>query len=216
MTTKSIRIRTSITSCLIALALLFLTPALVHAESVKVDAEGEGEAERESVVPSGINYQGLLTDALGEPVKPDGEYTLEFRLWSDPSSEDASKELVWGRAFKVVVVNGQFNVILNDAGAALAEAADHRVKSIMDAFAESKRYLGIKITSAPITNPEGETEGEATVKATMVTGEINPDRRFSVHRMLYRQIMGYLLEQLCPIMEKPCLRDGCYVMGRQI
>jgi len=145
---------------LFVLALLLLAPVLAHADST---------------VPDGINYQGLLTDAQGNPVKPDGTYTLEFRLWSDPDTEDASA-LVWGRRFDVTVVSGQFNVILNDAGTALAEGAEHRVKSLMDAFAEPKRYLGIKIVSAPATPQEGEQQGEAeaTEKATTITGEIKP------------------------------------------
>jgi len=132
-----------------------------------------GLASAEGTVPDGINYQGLLTDAKGDPVKPDGTYTLEFRLWSDPDAEDTSTSaLVWGRAFTVTVVSGQFNVILNDAGTALAEDAEHRVKSLMDAFAEPKRYLGIKIANAPITPQEG--EAETAEKATTITGEIKP------------------------------------------
>lgn len=132
-----------------------------------------GLASAEGTVPDGINYQGLLTDAKGDPVKPDGTYTLEFRLWSDPDAEDTSTSaLVWGRSFTVTVVSGQFNVILNDDGTALAEDAEHRVKSLMDAFAEPKRYLGIKINNAPVTPQEGKTE--AAEKATTITGEIKP------------------------------------------
>ena len=140
---------------LFVLALLLLAPVLAHADTA---------------VPDGINYQGLLTDASGKPVQPDGTYTLEFRLWSDPDTEDASA--LWGRRFDVTVVSGQFNVILNDAGTALAEGAEHRVKSLMDAFAEPKRYLGIKIANAPVTPQEG--EAEAAEKATTITGEIKP------------------------------------------
>jgi hypothetical protein len=132
-----------------------------------------GLASAEGTVPDGINYQGLLTDAKGDPVKPDGTYTLEFRLWSDPDAEDTSTSaLVWGRSFTVTVVSGQFNVILNDDGTALAEDAEHRVKSLMDAFAEPKRYLGIKIANAPVTPQEGKVV--AAEKATTITGEIKP------------------------------------------
>ena len=58
-------------------------------------------------VPALINYQGVLTDNTGKPADA-GYYTLEFRIWDDPSSAGA-EALVWGRSFPVhVVTNGVF------------------------------------------------------------------------------------------------------------
>ena len=104
-------------------------------------------------VPQLINYQGMLTDGQGNPLSPDGEYTLEFRLWSHNAAQDAD-HLIWGRAFSVTVVSGYFNVILSDDGQGLADAGQHRVRSLLDAFAAPDRYLGITINGAPSTSGE--------------------------------------------------------------
>lgn len=101
-----------------------------------------GLAHAVATVPDGINYQGLLTDAQGNPVKPDGTYTLEFRLWSEDNV------LVWGRKFDVTVVSGQFNAILNDGGEANVLAGAPETK-LIDAFAAPNRFLGITIAAAP-------------------------------------------------------------------
>lgn len=96
-------------------------------------------------VPDLINYQGLLTDASGEPVDPDGEYTVEFRLWDDATATDVA-HVIWGRSFDVVVVKGRFNVILGDSGGSLADVP---VSKLADAFSEPERYLQLKITRTP-------------------------------------------------------------------
>lgn len=101
-----------------------------------------GLAHAVATVPDGINYQGLLTDAQGNPVKPDGTYTLEFRLWSEDNV------LVWGRKFDVTVVSGQFNAILNDGGEANVLTGAPETK-LIDAFAAPNRFLGITIAAAP-------------------------------------------------------------------
>ncbi|MEW6157220.1 MAG: hypothetical protein AB1813_07280 [Verrucomicrobiota bacterium] len=95
-------------------------------------------------VPPLINYQGKLTDAQGQPL-PNGNYRLAFRLWSDPSSTESSA-LVWGREFEVTVVDGLFNVILNDNG----QAVDPTLPTALpDAFAGSNRFLGLTILRTP-------------------------------------------------------------------
>src|SRR5262245_58885912 len=53
-------------------------------------------------IPAAINYQGRLTDTLGNPVAS-GYYELEFRLWDDATQAGAGN-LVWGRSFPLHVV----------------------------------------------------------------------------------------------------------------
>ena len=50
-------------------------------------------------VPSGMNYQGRLTDAAGQPVAP-GVYSIAFRVWDKPSG-GAGEKLIWGREYPV-------------------------------------------------------------------------------------------------------------------
>ena len=98
-------------------------------------------------VPDLINYQGFLTDASGNPVAPPGEYTVEFRIWSDATSTDAATNLIWGRSFSVTVVDGRFNVILSDDGDAIQEPT--AVNKLTHAFADAERYIQLTITKTP-------------------------------------------------------------------
>lgn len=102
----------------------------------------------EMAVPPHINYQGLLTSPSTTEATPPGMYTLAFRIWSDAMSTQPG-HLVWGRAFEVAVVEGRFNVMLSDDGAQLDDHASQRVKSLLDAFADAERYLGITVMKAP-------------------------------------------------------------------
>ncbi len=120
----------------VAWFLLLLTPCLSFGQKV----------------PDLINYQGLLTDSTGKPLEKDGEYTVELRIWDDPTSPDATPHLIWGRSFGVVVVNGRFNVILSDDGGILSDAPS---TNLANAFAAEERYLQITI----ISTPEGPVTG---------------------------------------------------------
>jgi hypothetical protein len=59
-------------------------------------------------VPYLINYQGRLTDDLGDPVS-NGAYLLTFRIWSDSISESPTDREWIDPDHPVVVVNGIFN-----------------------------------------------------------------------------------------------------------
>ncbi len=85
-----------------------------------------------------MNYQGLLTDSSGNP-RPDGEYTLQFRLYNAASGGAR----VWGPFTTTAdVAGGRFNVILgpdDDGGDTLA-----------DEFAND-RYLQINVNGTALT-----------------------------------------------------------------
>lgn len=89
-------------------------------------------AVQAGVTPSRLNYQGLLTDASGQPLNTDG-ILITFRIWSDPISTDPAN-LKWQEQQTVRVVDGLFNVILGD----IFEIND-------TVFASSNSFLGIQI-----------------------------------------------------------------------
>jgi hypothetical protein len=95
-------------------------------------------------VPPAFNYQGRLTDDQGQPLAS-GEYMLAFRLWSDATSASTAEpnHLVWGRERVVTVVNGAFNVILDDSGTPVSGAVSAEIGA---AFAGANRFLGLTIT----------------------------------------------------------------------
>jgi hypothetical protein len=59
-----------------------------------------------SQIPQTISYQGILTDAEGNP--RDGNFTLTFKLYEAPEGGSP----VWQETQQVVVANGLFNVML--------------------------------------------------------------------------------------------------------
>ncbi|MCP5517531.1 MAG: hypothetical protein H7A45_09785 [Verrucomicrobiales bacterium] len=96
-------------------------------------------------IPGLINYQGRLTDTLGNPVAS-GYYEIQFRIWDDPVQKGAGS-LVWARSFPLhVVTNGLFNVLLSDQGGAVNEPDSPATPSILEAFDGPDRYLGLTIT----------------------------------------------------------------------
>ena len=101
-------------------------------------------------VPALINYQGKLLDNSGSIV-PNGNYQLEFRVWSAASSGS----LIWGRTYPVNVSEGLFNVVLGDGGGALSGA---QTTNLVAAFDGSDRFLGLTITKdqtgATVSNPQ--------------------------------------------------------------
>lgn len=112
---------------LILSLLLFITlPILSHSASV----------------PPLINYQGLLTDAQGQPVIF-GTNKLTFNIYDAVIGGN----LIWGpQVFdSVPVINGMFNVILG--------TTDTGGRSILDAFDAETRFLGIIIDNGSEISP---------------------------------------------------------------
>lgn len=96
---------------LVALLVLLWATGGVVAGPPRPEGEDEisaqGDVEASAAVTWGINYQGRLTDAAGNPV-PDGNYTIHFRLYDvssggTPLSTDTDT---------VSVSNGLFNAHL--------------------------------------------------------------------------------------------------------
>ena len=134
-------------------------------------------------VPAAINYQGKLTDNLGNAVRS-GYYEIQFRIWNDPTKSD-SANYIWGRKFPLhVVTNGMFNVLLTNDGEVPGSPS---VTSILDAFAGTDRYLGLTITR----NPDGAvgTPVEITPRQKLATGLelVALARRFGDHLGLQRE-----------------------------
>ncbi|RLC20751.1 MAG: hypothetical protein DRI57_04080 [Deltaproteobacteria bacterium] len=90
-------------------------------------------AHADTSVPPLINYQGMLTDADGKPMT--GTKKLEFNIYD--SATGGTK--IWGpQIFNTVpLISGKFNVILG--------TTDTTGRSIVEAFGEKDRYLGIKV-----------------------------------------------------------------------
>ena len=66
----------------------------------------------QSTVPEGLNYQGFLTDAAGDPIGQGTAVTrtLAFRLYTGAEGG----EPIWGEQQLVSVFNGNFSVILGN------------------------------------------------------------------------------------------------------
>ena len=101
-------------------------------------------------VPQLVNYQGMLTDAGGQPL-PTQEYNISFSIYTTATGGTA----VWGpqifdgnagtgHGAKVPVVQGHFNVILGQV--------DTSDRSISEAFVSEETYLEITVNGgSPIT-----------------------------------------------------------------
>ncbi len=101
-------------------------------------------------IPAAINYQGTLTDNLGNPVT-NGYYQVQFRIWDSPALTGAG-DYIWGRSYPLyVAVGGLFNILLNDDGGLVTTPATPQATNIVSAFAGPSRYLGLTITA----NPQG-------------------------------------------------------------
>jgi hypothetical protein len=99
-------------------------------------------------VPQAINYQGRLTDNLGNTLAA-GYYEIEFRIWNDPTSTSAGS-LVWGRSFPLHVIDGGlFNILISNDGGAITTPGTPQFNDLKDAFGGEDRYLGLTITVDP-------------------------------------------------------------------
>ncbi len=88
-------------------------------------------------VPNLINFQGILTDTLGNPV-PDGNYSVTFRIYDAASAGN----IIWQEAQLVTTSQGLFTYILGSA------------TPIPDTvFKSDQRWLGIQIGSNPELSP---------------------------------------------------------------
>ena len=99
-------------------------------------------------VPFMFNYQGKLTDNLGNAVTA-GYYEIEFRIWDDFALSSA-EHLIWGRSFPVYVMpDGTFNILLNDNGGAITNPIPPAFTNLQNAFDGTNRYLGLTVTRDP-------------------------------------------------------------------
>jgi microcystin-dependent protein len=97
-------------------------------------------------VPKLVNYQGKLTNAAGEALS-NGTYAVKFELFNKPS-EQTGDTRIWGRQYNVVLVGGQFNVVLGAAGGTTVTPTP-AVDDIGFAFTDPERYLQMTIVSGP-------------------------------------------------------------------
>ncbi|MBN2508593.1 MAG: hypothetical protein JXQ71_18105 [Verrucomicrobia bacterium] len=100
-------------------------------------------------IPAAINYQGKLTDSAGNALAS-GQYLVEFRIWEQPTGDNPA-DYVWGRSFPLYVVSGGlFNILLsNDGGQLTWPNATGQVPSVLEAFEEPNRYLGLTVRQVP-------------------------------------------------------------------
>jgi hypothetical protein len=97
-------------------------------------------------IPQLVSFQGRLTAADGEPL-PSGTYGVTFELFSSP--DPAVLDPVWGATYTVVVISGQFNVILGAAGGTPVPEAE--VSDLGAAFAVGDKFLQMTV----LTDGEG-------------------------------------------------------------
>ena len=95
----------------------------------------QSEAQQDTSVPPLINYQGMLTNANGNPMS--GTKKLTFNIYDSATGTT----VIWGpQVFdSVPLIGGRFNVILG--------STDTSGRSITGAFSAKDRYLGIKVDS---------------------------------------------------------------------
>ncbi len=89
--------------------------ALHHVILTGLFALAAGSLHAQSMVPAAMNYQGMLTDANGDPVAnaaPENR-NIEFRIYSQATGGTP----LWGEAQTVTVYKGQFSVVLGNGTA---------------------------------------------------------------------------------------------------
>jgi microcystin-dependent protein len=96
-------------------------------------------------VPPLINYQGRLTDQTGAPLGG-GLYTIQFRLWNDPTAT-ASANLIWSQQQSVAVqTNGTFDVLLGSTNGSTISGDNAAFANIASSFGSSNVFLGVTVT----------------------------------------------------------------------
>jgi hypothetical protein len=93
-------------------------------------------------VPSGMTYQGRLTDVSNVAVADGNGYEIEVRLWS----ASTGGTLLWGSRYTgVPLKSGAFNLILGSGGTPIAGATTTDLKA---AFSTATVYLGLTATKS--------------------------------------------------------------------
>jgi hypothetical protein len=91
-----------------------------------------------AAVPQLINYQGRLTDSLGNPV-PDRQYLIKFKIYGSATGDDS----LWSSGYQEVqVTTGLFCYQLGSA-----------VPLPSNLFEDTIRWLGIKVSADPELTP---------------------------------------------------------------
>jgi hypothetical protein len=99
-------------------------------------------AASNQAVPSGMTYQGRLTDASSAPVPDGSSYEIEVRLWS----ANTGGTLLWGSRYTgVPLKSGAFNLILGSGGTPIAGATTTDLKAV---FSTATVYLGLTTTKS--------------------------------------------------------------------
>jgi len=114
-----------------------------------VQESGNGElsvaavAAASEFVPGYVNYQGVLRNAEGNLLT--GTYTMEFRIYDDPtgSIEDGHR-LWWSQYMNVPVRDGYFSLLLGSV-------AEQELPA--DIFNGKERYIGIQLESSDEMTP---------------------------------------------------------------
>jgi len=107
---------------------LILSISIVLIFQIIAQASSQNLLNTEVSVPEVVNYQGLLTDNLGDPVS--GTHTMVFALYVDLITATS----VWSETQVVTVTLGLFNVYLGDIN-----PLDEEV------FNGQDLYLGVKV-----------------------------------------------------------------------
>ncbi|MDX2441161.1 MAG: hypothetical protein QNK40_11505 [Desulfobacterales bacterium] len=139
----------------IIMCILFLLISLSHAQ-----------------VPGQINYQGQLTDNLGNSVS-DGHYNMEFALYDT----DTGGTALWREPQSVLVADGIYNVVLGQPGNELSAN-----------LFSSDLYLGVKVdeddemtprqalTSVPFAMKAGSTSAGAVTEIMLANDAVTTDK----------------------------------------
>lgn len=124
---------------LLVLAFIHYIPTVEAAPSAYVTTAHSPTIVQESVaaVPM-LSYQGRLLDPLTGQAKPDGSYTMTFRLYAVATDGSA----LWTESKSVTVNKGLFSTLLGDT-----TALDQTIFNGQDLF------LGITVSSDPETTP---------------------------------------------------------------
>lgn len=107
----------------------------------------------QTTVPSGMTYQGRLTDANSNPL-PDGNgYEVEVRLWTTSTGGTTP---IWAARYSgIPLKSGAFSLILGSAGGAAIGGAIIDLKTVFSTSPST--YLGLTITKngggVAISNP---------------------------------------------------------------
>ena len=135
------------------------------------------QSETAPSIPQLINYQGMLTNAEGQPIETK-EYKLSFSIFNQPTGGEAvwgpqifDGRYVDGRGAKVPVVRGHFNVILGEK--------DTNGRLIINAFQSKDSYLEITVENNTPVSPRQQIlstpyalQSQVSQTAKSVSGEV--------------------------------------------